>query len=218
MRVRLPLSDLTIAAPNAQSLGAYADLIADELNVKQVSVVQASDEVASQFGLLKSLSVNARALGPRVGGEVQRIIREAKAGNWSSRGDLVVVDGTELFEGEFEITMVVNQADADQAVGITSTGFVLLNTVLTPELEAEGAARDAIRHIQQARKDAGLDVSDRISLTLRTDEGSLAALKTHAEFIASETLATDFEVVAAAVSGELSIGDAGLIEIELTKK
>jgi isoleucyl-tRNA synthetase len=186
--------------------------------VKQVSVVQASDEVASQFGLLKSLSVNARTLGPRVGGEVQRIIREAKAGNWTQRGDLVVVDGTELFEGEFEITMVANKADADQAVGITSTGFVLLNTVLTPELEAEGAARDAIRHIQQARKDAGLDVSDRISLTLRVDAGSLEALKTHAEFIASETLAVKFEVVAAEVSGELSIGDAGLIEIELSKK
>ena len=94
----------------------------------------------------------------------------------------------------------------------------MLNTVLTPELEAEGAARDAIRHIQQARKDAGLDVSDRISLTLRVDAGSLEAMTTHAEFIASETLATEFEVLAADVSGELSIGDAGLIEIELSKK
>jgi isoleucyl-tRNA synthetase len=114
--------------------------------------------------------------------------------------------------------MVANQADVNQAVGITSTGCVLLNTVLTPELEAEGAARDAIRHIQQARKDAGLDVSDRISLTLRVDSSSLDALSTHAEFIASETLAVEFDVVAAEVSGELSIGDAGLIEIELSKK
>ena len=149
---------------------------------------------------------------------MQRIIKEAKAGNWSQKGDLVVVDGTELFEGEFEIAMVANQADADQAVGITSAGFVLLNTVLSPELEAEGLARDAIRHIQQARKDAGLDVSDRISLTLRCDEGSLAALQAHGEFVASETLATDFAVSAAAVSGELTIGDSGLIEIELAKK
>jgi isoleucyl-tRNA synthetase len=217
LRVRLPLSDLTIAAPNAQSLAAYADLIADELNVKQVSVVQASDEVAGQYGLLKSLTVNARALGPRVGGDVQRIIREAKAGNWSQKGDLVLVDGTELFEGEFEVAMVANQADSDQAVGITSTGFVLLNTVLTPELEAEGAARDAIRHIQQARKDAGLDVSDRISLTIRCDAGSVAALEAHREFIANETLAVEFAIAAASVSGELSIGDSGLIEIELAK-
>jgi isoleucyl-tRNA synthetase len=149
---------------------------------------------------------------------VQRIIREAKAGNWSQKGDLVVVDGTELFEGEFEVAMVANQADSNQAVGITSTGFVLLNTVLTPELSAEGAARDAIRHIQQARKDAGLDVSDRISLTLRCDAGSLAALQAHGEFIASETLATDLEVIADSVSGELSIGDSGLIEIALAKK
>jgi isoleucyl-tRNA synthetase len=217
LRVRLPLSDLTIAAPNAQSLAAYADLIADELNVKQVSVVQASDEVAGQYGLLKSLTVNARALGPRVGGDVQRIIREAKSGNWSQKGDLVLVDGTELFEGEFEVAMVANQADSDQAVGITSTGFVLLNTVLTPELEAEGAARDAIRHIQQSRKDAGLDVSDRITLTIRCDAGSLAALEAHREFIANETLAVEFVIATASVSGELSIGDSGLIEIELAK-
>jgi isoleucyl-tRNA synthetase len=149
---------------------------------------------------------------------VQRIIREAKAGNWTQKGDLVVVDGTELFEGEFEVAMVANQADSNQAVGITSTGFVLLNTVLTPELSAEGAARDAIRHIQQARKDAGLDVSDRIALTLRCDEGSLAALQNHIEFIASETLATDFEVIAASVTGDLSIGESGLIEIALAKK
>jgi isoleucyl-tRNA synthetase len=88
---------------------------------------------------------------------------------------------------------------------------------LTPELEAEGAARDAIRHIQQARKDAGLDVSDRISLTIRCDEGSVAALEAHREFIANETLAVEFAIATASVSGELSIGDSGLIEIELAK-
>jgi isoleucyl-tRNA synthetase len=95
---------------------------------------------------------------------------------------------------------------------------VLLNTVLTEELSAEGAARDAIRHIQQARKDAGLDVSDRISLTIRCDEGSLAALQAHSEFISSETLATEFFVSATSVTGELAIGESGLIEIELAKK
>jgi hypothetical protein len=54
-------------------------------------------------------------------------------------------------------------------------------------------------------------------LTIRCDEGSLAALEAHREFIANETLAVEFAIAAASVSGELSIGDSGLIEIELAK-
>ena len=217
LRVRLPLSELTIAVANADTLGAYGDLIADELNVKSIKVVKATDEVALEFGLTKSLSVNARALGPRIGGEVQRVIRESKAGNWSQKGDSVVVDGIELFDGEFEVTMVAASGNESSAVGITTTGFVLLNTQLTPELQAEGAARDAVRHIQQARKDAGLDVSDRISLTLCADDSSIAALEAHRDFIAAETLATELKICSANDKTELSIGDDGFIEIELAK-
>ncbi len=217
LRVRLPLSELTIAVANADTLGAYGDLIADELNVKSIKVVKATDEVALEFGLTKSLSVNARALGPRIGGEVQRVIRESKAGNWSQKGDSVVVDGIELFDGEFEVTMVAASGNESSAVGITTTGFVLLNTQLTPELQAEGAARDAVRHIQQARKDAGLDVSDRISLTLCADDSSIAALEAHRDFIAAETLATELKICSANDKTELSIGEDGFIEIELAK-
>jgi len=218
LRVRLPLSELTIAVQNADTLGAYSDLIADELNVKSVSVVRATDEVALEFGLAKSLTVNARALGPRIGGEVQRVIREAKAGNWMQKGDAVVVDGIELFEGEFELTMVASGENSSSAVGITSSGFVLLNTILTSELEAEGAARDAVRHIQQARKDAGLDVSDRISLSIKADSDSVAALEAHREFIAAETLATNIAIASGAATADLGIGESGFIEIELAKK
>ena len=218
LRVRLPLSELTIATPNSKTLGQYSDLIAEELNVKQVSVVTASEEVAAQFGLSKSLTVNARALGPRVGGEVQRIIREAKAGNWSQKGEAIVVDGTELFEGEFELNLVASNSSAESAVGVTSQGFVLLNLGLTPELLAEGLARDAIRHIQQARKDAGLDVSDRIALKLTADSESVDALEAHRNFIASETLATEFEILPGEVITDLTVGDSGKIQIELSKK
>ncbi|QKJ25151.1 isoleucine--tRNA ligase [Aquiluna borgnonia] len=218
LRVRLPLSELTIATPNSKTLGQYSDLIAEELNVKQVSVVTASEEVAAQFGLSKSLTVNARALGPRVGSEVQRIIREAKAGNWSQKGEAIVVDGTELFEGEFELNLVASNSSAESAVGVTSQGFVLLNLGLTSELLAEGLARDAIRHIQQARKDAGLDVSDRIALKLTADTESVDALEAHRNFIASETLATEFEILPGEVITDLTVGDSGKIQIELSKK
>jgi isoleucyl-tRNA synthetase len=215
LRVRLPLSELTIAVEQAQSLARYSDLIADELNVKKISVVKASEEVAKQFGLSKNLSVNARALGPRLGKAVQEVIQKAKAGNWKLVDGNVMVGDTVLYEGEFEITLQASSSEAN-AAGVTSTGFVLLNTTVTEELEQEGAARDAIRHIQQARKDAGLDVSDRIHLSLKADSKSKSALEKHAELIAEETLATKLEISEG--EGALAIGEAGLIQIELAKQ
>ena len=215
LRVRLPLSELTIAVEQAQSLARYSDLIADELNVKKISVVKASEEVAKQFGLSKNLSVNARALGPRLGKAVQEVIQKAKAGNWKLVDGNVMVGDTVLYEGEFEITLQASSSEAN-AAGVTSTGFVLLNTTVTEELEQEGAARDAIRHIQQARKDAGLDVSDRIHLSLKADSQSKSALEKHAELIAEETLATKLQISEG--EGALAIGEAGLIQIELAKQ
>jgi isoleucyl-tRNA synthetase len=126
-----------------------------------------------------------------------------------------MVGDTLLLEGEFEVTLQATSS-GENAVGVTSTGFVLLNLTVTEDLEQEGAARDAIRHIQQARKDANFDVSDRIHLTLRADAKSKVALEKHAELIASETLATKLEITQG--EGSLTIGDDGLIQIELVKQ
>ena len=73
-------------------------------------------------------------------------------------------------------------------------GFVVLDTAVTPELEAEGVARDLVRAVQQARRDAGLDVSDRIALSLVATAEVADAARTHADLICRETLATSFDV------------------------
>ena len=70
----------------------------------------------------------------------------------------------------------------------------MLDTAVTPELEAEGVARDLVRAVQQARSDAGLDVSDRIALTIAAAAAAADAARTHADLIARETLATSFDV------------------------
>lgn len=195
LRVRLPLASMTLATQFPDRVAQYADLIADELNVKQVLVVGATDETAAEYGLAKKLTINSRALGPRLGSEVQRIIREAKAGNWNVSADGVSVDGTDLLPAEFELTLETQQLGDGQAVALTATGFVLLDIRVTAVLEREGIARDAVRQIQQARREADLNVSDRIVLKLTAPSDTVEALEEHREFIAAETLATDLVIV-----------------------
>lgn len=217
LRVRLPLSELTIAVKDEKTLINYSDLIADELNVKAVKVVQASDQTAKSFGLTKKLTVNARELGPRVGADVQRIIGASKAGNWSEISGRVSVDGTELLPSEYELVLSSDGGNENQKVGITQSGFVLLNTLVTEELELEGMARDAVRHVQQARREAGLDVSDRITLRLTTNEIGAKAIERHKDFVAAETLATNFSVHSENVKSEQTIGDDVPLSIELSR-
>src|SRR5690606_23283204 len=117
------------------------------------------------------LTVNARAAGPRIGKSVQQAIAGAKSGDWSETGGAVTAGGIELEPGEYELETVVGGDNPDGAAAVlrnsvgAAVGFVLLQTALTPELEAEGYARDLIRLIQDERKNAGLNVGDRIVLT-----------------------------------------------------
>ena len=82
LRVRLPLASLTVAHPDATSLAPFTDLIADEVNVKAVELAQ---DPAS-LGRFE-LTVNPRVLGPRIGAQVQQVIRAVKAGEWTQSGD-----------------------------------------------------------------------------------------------------------------------------------
>src|SRR5690606_12725034 len=107
-----------------------------------------------------------------------------------------------LEEGEFELATTV---DADAAAeGLTAAvlpggGFVLLDVAVTPELEAEGYARDVVRAVQDARKAAGLQVSDRVALELTVPADRVGAVEVHGELISRETLATQLEVSAGEV-------------------
>jgi len=190
------------------------ELIQDELNLKGVELVPMSEGTASRFGLVKQLNVNARALGPRIGSQVQQVIAASKQGDWSETNGKVVAGGIELVEGEYELKLT--GADDNSAIGLLPQGFLILDTDLDDQLQDEGMARDAIRHIQQARKDAGLDVSDRIGLKLSATDGALKALKTHQDLVMHETLAKEFDI-AEAETAELQVGEQDSIGIKLAK-
>ncbi|MDE2409650.1 MAG: class I tRNA ligase family protein, partial [Actinomycetales bacterium] len=202
LRVRLPLAKLSVVAPNAKSLEPFASIIADELNVKSIELVELTEDSGAKFGVVKRLTVNARAAGPRLGKGVQAIIVAAKDGFWTEENGVVSVNGTALVEGEYSLELVAAASeDNSNLVGILADGgFVLLDGQVTPELAAEGLARDLIRAVQAARKDAGLDVSDRIQLIVTASAEVVAAAETHAELVKSETLTVDFELVVGEVA------------------
>jgi len=229
LRNRLPLSDLTVVTTDAAALEAFADIVADEVNVRTVTLVDLDTATESDFGISTKLTVNARAAGPRLGKDVQLAIQGSKKGDWSvSQDGTVIAGGLALLEGEYSLETVVadvvvgNGGDGsvtdgtdstdgtDRADGYTGTGqsastgssrvtgmlpqngFVVLDTTVTPELAAEGLARDVIRAVQQARRDTGLDISDRISLTVSGDDEVWAATVAYEKLIMLETLAVQF--------------------------
>jgi isoleucyl-tRNA synthetase len=184
LRVRLPLAELTVATPDASALQGFADLLKDEVNVKKLVF---TDDVAAYCEQV--LTVVPRALGPRVGKQVQQVIKAVKAGEWELTGGSPVAAGVTLAEGEYELKLVA--ADAENSAPVAGgAGVVVLDTAVTPALYAEGLARDVIRVVQQARRDADLDVSDRINLVVSASPEVRAAVEAHGEFVAGETLAT----------------------------
>jgi isoleucyl-tRNA synthetase len=188
LRVRLPLASLVIAHPDAKSLAPFSDLIADEVNVKAVEL---SADPAS-LGAFE-LAVNPRLLGPRLGGQVQQVIRAVKAGEWTQAGDRITAAGVVLEPGEYDLKLAVADPESTSVLP-GNTGLIALDLRVSPELAAEGTARDVVRVVQQARRDAGLAVSDRIRLTIGADGAVADAIRAHAGFVAAETLAVDLEV------------------------
>jgi isoleucyl-tRNA synthetase len=185
LRVRLPLSSLTVTAPKAADLLPFADLIKDEVNVKSVAVTENIGADARY-----ELELVPAALGPRLGRDTQRVIAAHKRGEYELTNDLPVVGGVQLVEGEAHVRLVPNHPDRS-AILPGNAGVVVLDTDVTPELEAEGQARDLVRAVQQARRDAGLHVSDRIRLTVRIAPELLAVLTPYRDFVAGEVLAAE---------------------------
>nr|WP_274635659.1 isoleucine--tRNA ligase [Microbacterium bovistercoris] len=197
-RVRLPLARLSVVTPDAASLAPYEEIVRDELNVKAVELIELAASTAAEYGITHRLSVNARAAGPRLGAQVQQVIRAAKDGDWAEQDGVVVAGGVALAAGEYELVLETTGRPEGEALALLPRGgFVLLQTATTPELEAEGLARDVIRAVQDTRKAAGFEVSDRIRLELvfaDAQDGTAVAGAFETADVAAETLAVEHEL------------------------
>jgi isoleucyl-tRNA synthetase len=189
LRARLPLRTLTVAGPDVDDLAPLVDLIRDEVNVKEVVL---TDDVASAGSFV--LRPDARVLGPRLGKDVQAVIRAAKAGEWVQLDDgAVEAAGHILSPAEFDLALDPRPGAAASPLR-GNDAVVELDVEVTDDLAAEGMARDVVRLIQQARKDAELDVTDRIRVELSTGPNVSAALDRHADWVAEQVLAVELTV------------------------
>jgi len=198
LRVRQPLRRLSVVLPDPSRLAPFAGLIGEEVNVKEVDLQDVTGEAAAEHGVFTKVTVNARVAGPRLGRDVQRVIRAAREGMWEQTDDGgLVVDGVPLLPEEYSLTTEVLGGEGDDVAAVLpGGGFVVLNTALDAELLGDGYVRDVIRQVQDERKAAGLHVTDRIHLDLAVPSEWVQAVEDRVLTIGAETLATVVRVEA----------------------
>ena len=204
IRVRLPLSSMVIAGPGSSSLSNFLELLTDEVNVKEIKLIEDLDKYATY-----SLQPNGSLLGPRLGKEVQSVFAAAKSGDWELNEDgTAKVADVLLNAEEFELGLQPHEGITAATLN-SGDAIIILDTEITEDLAKEGIARDVIRQVQQARRDAELVVTDRIKIWLNGGETILDSVKTFEEYVASQILATEI------VYGETESSEASTTQVEI---
>jgi isoleucyl-tRNA synthetase len=218
IRVRQPLSTLTVVShdPAVRSaVDAHLDLISDELNVKGVATSE--DERAHAHLTVKP---NYRRLGPRFGPRMKDIAAAVEALDEASVAALL--DGGTLDVGgetiSLEDVVVSREPRPGVVVAADDRMAVALDTSLDQALVSEGLAREIVKVVQAMRRRAGLEVSDRIVLSWSSvSDRVVEAMATHGDWLASEVLAVEVELVPA-LAGETADVDGETIEISISPR
>lgn len=217
LRTRLPLPRVTLAGADASAMQPYVHLLQDELNIKDVAF---ADDLEA-YGTFR-LQVDAKALGPKLGKQMKGVLAATRSGHWQLDGDKAVAGGVTLEPSEFVLQLEPKEGFTAAALS-TNDVVLVLDTEVTPELEQEGIARDFVRLVQQARKDAGLHVSDRITLVVAAEDATKAALEAHANYIQEQVLANaishgDAAVDMFAAEGKVGSDGGAAVRFALAKR
>jgi isoleucyl-tRNA synthetase len=206
LRVRQPLPGLIVVSHDPAvraAVDTHAELIADELNVKQVATSE--DERAHAH---LSAKPNYRRLGPRLGARMREVAAAVEALDETALVRLL--DGASLTAAGEELTLedvvVSRQPRAGVVVAAAERMAVALDTTVTPALELERLAREVVKGLQNLRREMGLEVSDRITLAWYAEPGALRqALAEHGRWIAGEVLAASTGTAAPGAGQQLDI-------------
>ncbi len=195
LRVRLPLNRLTIIGKKASRALDFKDIIADEVNVKNIDIQEKIDELAEM-----KLQINFKKVGVKYGSKVKEIMAATKSQAWQKISENEIeIAGVNLVGDEFELKLIAKNHD-DKKLAImalpTNDLLISLDIEITPELQEEGTSRDIVRGLQQARKDADLNVSDRIIINLFSKNDAISQVaKKFADFIKDQVLALEINVL-----------------------
>src|SRR2546426_3921158 len=187
VKTRMPLSKLIVVFDaNDRDRGALdtgselADIVKDELNVKAIEIRHAAEGLVRE-----TVKPDLKVLGPKLGKDLPRVRQALAEGRYERRDGTIRVEGFELSDTE---VLISHEGAPGHAVGRDAGATVALETKVTAELELEGLARELAHHLNNLRKEAGLEVSDRIALRY---EGPISrAFERYGDFIAQEALAT----------------------------
>jgi isoleucyl-tRNA synthetase len=217
LRVRLPLNKLTIITHNADKVREFATIILDEVNIKNIEFLTNIED----FGE-KKVTLNFSKIGSKIGAKMQSVVVASKNGRWAfNRNKKLEIEGFELEEDEYNISWSPKQDMVFAVAGYDM--LILLDLNITVELEQEGMARDIVRIAQQYRKEAGLDVSDRIELFLTTSNGFVRkSAELHKNYIQHQTLAIKFNISEnrqdnTAFSFGENLGEYGVLSVSFNK-
>lgn len=221
IRLRQPLARALVGLPAGTELvPALLDEVSDELNIKRLDWLDPGSEVINVV-----VKPNFRQLGKRFGNQTQQVAQAILAADSRTVvSSLRSVGRVQITAADDEITI---KPDDVLVTEVSRSGWVVesqhgltiaLDTQITPELAAEGIARDVVRVVQQARRQAGLDVPDRIVLSIAAPQDVFTAVRTHQKFIAHETLADSIALSDALAEGFTgTVGAATTIVVSVIK-
>jgi len=195
LRVRLPLQSLTIIGTNANNLLDFKEIIAEEVNVKEIFARQ---DVA-EFSEMK-LQINFKKIGAKYGAKMKEITEAMRTGNWQkSKDNSIEIAGINLVDDEFDLKLAIKNYDETKfsVMALPSNDYlVMLDIQISKALEDEGIARDIVRAIQQDRKEADLDISKQITLKIfSTNPRILQVAQDFIEYINKQVLALSLEAL-----------------------
>ncbi|AAU04070.1 isoleucine--tRNA ligase [Rickettsia typhi] len=183
IRVRQPLACITIISKHNNNLKDFEDLIKDEINVKTVIYRDDLENYAH-----KKLSLNFAILGKRLPHKMKAIIDASKKGEWETSTLGLVICGEILNSNEYKLVLEPHSHIKGTANFENNSSLLILDLELTSELIEEGYARDIIRFIQHARKEADFSITDKILIEIISEFDLSKIIENYGDFIKEQTL------------------------------